>query len=188
MKFTLALAVLCVGCSAPMKMKASDLKTLEKDQGRVLGSISVVAAETDKNEGSWAWLGGGQSSTHSYSFEIKEQSSAFIDIGSKTYSVSVAPGKVESFALKMPAGKYTFSEMSQEGVSNLKATLGPKFSVAVGQNTYIGRLNVVLPARLMMGTNVLMKIGDDQEADTASLGAEYQAVLADPVKGLMSLL
>jgi hypothetical protein len=180
---SLALLWLLAGCTSPMRMEAADLDQLGPDEGRVFGSIRVDIAPASEDD---AWLQGRKASGFEYGFELEPvRGELELSLAPATYEIAVDPEREKGFALKLPAGRYRFTRMFQEGFSNLETDVRRGFEVGAGQTLYVGRLVAVLPHRLALGTVSDVRVEDGQAEAGALFGAEYQDLLAGATKAVM---
>ncbi len=167
--FTLFLLLLFSGCATPMKMAPVDLQNLTPNEGVVVGSIIV--------KGGKALLKKWNLSTENLS-----DSSTF----SKTYSITANRDEGEEiFASKMPAGDYSFSNLTQP-FSTFRVETYLPFTVKPNKTVYIGRIIIEFPPGFInIFTKVDIKVEDAREDIMASVSNQYGISLKNVETGLV---
>ena len=179
-------AILMTSCAAPMASTKEELQSLSENEGVVIGSILFVAAKGVENESGWAFLRG--TKTDDLKWIV-----SFGELGFKpfatTYTISGRPGKEEVFIKKLPAGNYNIQNASGAGTFGLSSRqyVTIHFKVEPRQTSYIGKLVVNLPDRIMVGSPVVVNIADSQEETVEKLRSEHPSILGNPVKDLATL-
>lgn len=180
-------ALSMTGCAAPMMSTKEELQSVSAKEGVVIGSILFTVAKGPKEESAWAFLKGRKA-------EDVEWKVIFGEVGSApfatTYAISAKPGKEEVFIKKLPPGEYNIQRAEPAGLFGLSTTqyvsLSIYFKVEPQQTSYIGKLEVNVPDRIMHGSRVHVAISDSQEETVAKLQSEYPSVVGNTVKSLAS--
>lgn len=178
-------SLLIAGCASPMVSTKEELQSVSANEGVVIGSILFIVAEGPKDESAWAFLKGRKA-------DDVEWTVIFGEVGfqpfATTYSISVKPGKEENFIKKLPPGNYNIQRAIPAGLfglnSNQYVSLDIYFKVEPQQTSYIGKLVVNVPDRIMLGSRVRAAISDSQEETVAKLRSEYPSVVGNTVKNL----
>jgi len=186
--YLMLVAISMTSCAAPMVSTKEELQSLAENEGVVIGSILFVAQKGAENESGWAFLRGRQTGD-------LEWTVSFGELGSNpfatTYTISAKPGKEEVFIKKLSPGDYNIRRASPAGVlglsSNQYVSLAIHFKVKPRQTSYIGKLVVNLPDRLMAGSRVRVDIADSQEETVEKLRSEHPSILGNTVKDLADL-
>ncbi|NOT31849.1 MAG: hypothetical protein HOP15_15495 [Planctomycetes bacterium] len=170
------------GC-ASMNSSKEDLEHVGKDEGIVIGSVFLHAAESEAHESGWAFLKGRKASDLDYSISISETG---FNPFATTYSISAKPGEEVVFIKNLPAGSYYMNELQTSGIFSpqLGLHVGANFAVKAGQTTYIGKLQVDFPDRIGSGSAVNVEILDAQEETIDKLRADYPSIVPGAVKEL----
>jgi hypothetical protein len=170
------------GC-ATMSSTKEELQTLGESEGIVVGSVLLTVARAPKEESGWAFLKGRKAGELDYAVSISE--TAFNPLKT-TYSVPAKPGQEEVFVKKLPAGSYSMNSVSPSGflAPQLKLTLAINFTVKPRQISYIGKLLVDFPDRIMAGSPAHVTVVDAQRDAAEELKTEHPGVARDMVKDL----
>ena len=173
---------LITGCASMVSTK-EELQSLSQNEGVVIGSVLLTVEKGSQNESGWAFLKGRKAGELDWSVSIQE--SGFNPLAT-TYSVPAEPGKEAIFIRKLPAGSYDMSRVRPVGlfVPNLYLSLGIHFTVKPGQTSYIGKLAVTLPDRIMLGSPAHVDILDAQIETVEQLRGKYSSVVENTVKDL----
>jgi len=178
-----ALALTLLSGCASMTSSKEELQSLGENEGIVVGSVLLSAANVDADESGWAFLRGRKAGELEYSVSISE---AVFNPFQTTYSVPAKPGKEEVFVKKLPVGSYNMNEITPSGflAPQLVLTLTINFNVKPRQTSYIGKLVVNFPDRIMMGSPAHVEILDAQEETVEKLRGEYPSIVPNMVKEL----
>ncbi|MGH8611541.1 MAG: hypothetical protein ACREYF_05730 [Gammaproteobacteria bacterium] len=181
-------AILMTGCAAPMVSTKEELQSLSENEGVVIGSILFIAEKGVENESAWAFLRGRRSDDVEWIVSFGELG---LNPFATTYAISAKPGKEEVFIKKLPPGNYNIQRASPAGFfglsSNQYVSLAIYFRVAPRQTSYIGKLVVNLPDRIMAGSPVRVAISDSQEGTVEKLRSEHSSILGNTVKDLATV-
>jgi hypothetical protein len=176
------ITMILAGCSSMTSSKDS-VQTRGEDDGVVFGSFVINVAPDPEHEGGWAFRKGQKADNATYAVIFARSG---LNPLKKRYMIRATPEHEEVFFKVLPAGQYAIEKISKEGFTNLEVQLDqPSFRAVAGQTTYIGKITVHLPNRIMAGSSVHLSVGDTQQDTTNSLGAEHgTSVFAGVVKGL----
>lgn len=162
-----------------------ELQSVSANEGVVIGSILFIVAQGPKDESAWAFLKGRKADDVEWTVTFGE---AGFQPFATTYAISAKPGKEEVFIKKLPPGNYNIQRAQPAGLfglsSNQYVSLNIYFKVEPQQTSYIGRLVVNVPDRIMFGSPVRVAISDSQEETVAKLRSEYPSVVGNTVKNL----
>ena len=175
--FILFLILLFSGCATPMKMAPVDLQNLTPNEGVVVGSLIVKGGKDLIGRTKWE-----------LSTENLSDSSTF----SKIYSITANRDEGEKiFVSKMPAGDYSFSDLTQP-FSTFHAKTYLPFTVQPNKTVYIGRIIIEFqPGFINISTHgepstgVDIKVEDAREDIMASVGNQYGISLKNVETGLV---
>jgi hypothetical protein len=185
--FLAALSVNCLamlsGC-APMVSSKDELQSVGENEGVVFGSFVINVEKGQESESGWAFLKGQKAGDATYSVMISEQ--GFNPL-SPNYIIRATPEKEETFIRKLPAGAYQIKKIQKEGFTNLELNVRVNFTVAPKQTTYLGKLTVLFPDRIRVGSPVRMNVTDAQRESTELLKNEHENSLSNAVKALMAV-
>ena len=142
-----------------MKMAPVDLKNLTPNEGVVVGSLIVKGGKDLIGRTKWE-----------LSTENLSDSSAF----SKIYSITANRDEGEEiFVTKMPAGDYSFSDLTQP-FSTFHAKTYLPFTVQPNKTVYIGRIIIEFPPGfIIISTGVDIKVEDTREDIMDSVSNQY---------------
>jgi hypothetical protein len=183
----LTLAVISVtGCAAPMASTKEELQALSEKEGVVFGSILLVAQKGPQDESGWGFLRGRKTDELKWTVSFGELG---INPFGQTYAIAAMPGKEEVFIKKLPAGSYNILRASPEsgiaGIpSNQYVSLSIFFKVQPQQASYIGRLVINVPDRILPGSVIRASIADFQEETVEKLRGEHPEIVGKTVKDL----
>jgi hypothetical protein len=179
----IGLLALVSGC-ASMHSSKEQLQNVGNDEGIVFGSF-VINVEPGDDGSSLAFWKGQKAGNATYAVIFTKK--GFNPIKQR-YVIRATPEKEDVFIKKLPAGWYQIEKISKEGFSNLELSLGNvNFQVVPKQTTYIGKLTIQFPKRIMVGTPVFLNVADTQHETTESLKGEHEKSLSTVVKQLVVL-
>lgn len=181
-------AILMTGCASSMVSTKEELQSLSENEGVVIGSILFIAEKGVENESAWAFLRGRKADEVEWTVSFGELG---LNPFATTYTISARPGKEEVFIKKLPPGNYNIQRASPAGFlglsSNQYVRLTIYFKVEPRQTSYIGKLVLNLPDRIMFGSPVRVAISDSQEETVEKLGSEHSSILGNTIKDLATL-
>jgi hypothetical protein len=186
---TLAIALLMSGCTTtnPLNVDPSQVHDLGPDEGIVFGSLLVEIAPEGVRFGRRA-AGSDYRLTISPargSLEALTPSAVFREeFFDEEWELLMSPGEERTFVARLPSG------YQNVGVLRLKpksfwATSGEfdinaRFRVQGRSVTYIGRLVLVLPERLLPYSTAHVRIEDSLVRDQVALGGDYGKLFDSP--------
>lgn len=160
-KFYLVLLfiLLLSGCATSMKMTPVELNNLAPNEGVIVGSLIVKGGKDLIGRTKWE-----------LSTENLSDSSTF----SKIYSITANRDEGEKiFASKMPAGDYSFSDLTQP-FSTFRIKTYLPFTVQPNKTVYIGRIIIEFPPGFInISTGVDIKVEDAREDIMDSVSNQY---------------
>lgn len=178
--------LLMAGCASPMVSTKEELQSVSANEGIVFGSILFIVAEGPKDESAWAFLKGRKADDVEWTVTFGEV--VGFQPFATTYSISAKPGNEEVFIKKLPPGNYNIRRAVPAGFfglsSNHYVSLDIYFTVEPQKSSYIGKLVVNVPDRIMLGSRVRVAISDSQEETVARLRSEHPSVVGNTVKNL----
>ncbi len=177
------LAFLLSGC-ASMNSSKEALQSIGNKEGVVVGSVLLTAAQGDANETGWSFLRGRKAGELKYSVSISETGFNPIKL---IYTLPATPGKEEFFVKKLPAGNYQMDRIEPTGIlapTAWKFPLGVVFTVKPQKVTYIGRLVVIFPDRILQGSRFKFTIQDAQKETIEKLRNDYPSIVPNAVREL----
>ena len=171
--FVLFLMLLFSGCATPMKMAPVDLQNLTPNEGVVVGSLIVK---------------GGKDLTGRTKWELSTENLSDSSVFSKIYSITASRDEGEEiFVSKMPAGDYSFSDLTQPfSTFHIKTYL--PFTVQPNKTVYIGRITIVFPPGFINTSTIErvdIKVEDAREDIMASVSNHYGISLKNVETGLV---
>jgi hypothetical protein len=176
------LAIVVSGC-ASMNSSKEQLQNVRNDEGVIFGSFVINVEQGGDDGSSLAFWKGQKAGNATYAVIFTKRG---LNPIKQRYMIRATPEKEDVFIKKLPAGWYEIEKISKEGFSNLELSLhNVNFQVVPNQNTYIGKLTVQFPKRIMVGTPVFVKVGDSQQETTESLKIEHEKSLSNVVKQLV---
>jgi hypothetical protein len=148
-------------CATPSKVTPESLKSLAPNEGIAIGSLIVRGGTHLFAPSAWELIAKNDNDSGMFPIE---------------YSVVAnRNGEEEIFALKMPAGDYTFFVLSQP-FFKLKIKLF--FTVQPNVPVYIGRIVIQFPPGLVnIYTNILYKVDDAKDDITEKVKSLYDVSL-----------
>lgn len=178
-----ALVVFLLSGCASMSSSKEELQSIGANEGVVVGSVLLTVAQGDTNESAWAFLKGRKASEMKYSVAVSE--SEFNPLKA-TYNLPATPGEEAFFVKKLPAGIYTMSSIGPTGfvAGGLSFPLNLRFDVKPQEISYIGKLVVFLPNRVMGGSRFDFSVQDAQRETIDKLKNDYPAVAPNAVRNL----
>lgn len=169
------------GCGSMVSSK-EELQRVSADEGIVVGSFLINVEKGEENESGWAFLKGQKAAAATYTVLMSERS---LNPFATKYNIRVTPGQEEFFVKKLRAGDYEIKKIQKEGFSSLELNLKATFTVVPGQTSYIGRLEVTFPDRIMVATRTFTAIVDAQQEAIAALKDKREDLGSSVVKSLM---
>lgn len=183
------LFALLASCASALHMPAQELVQLEPDESRVFGSIEVVVAPDDAEaprersggllSGLGSWLSADASDA---TFEV-----SFSRKGSSGRSLKLGPTAPKAYASLLEQGDYRIHVACDAWLGD-PIPLDSTFHVNGGETLYLGRLRLLVPARVgepgtlpLFGAQITTCVSED----LALLGEEYRAVLPAPMERLI---
>jgi hypothetical protein len=175
-------AFLLSGC-ASMTSTKEELRSLGGSEGIVVGSVLLTVEQGDANESGWAFLKGRKAGELEYYVAVSEK--GFNPLKA-TYSLPAIPGKEAFFVKKLPAGHYTMGNIGPTGFLAPQVTfpLDLGFEVTPQKVSYIGKLVVNLPNRILGGGRFEFTIQDAQQETIDKLRSDYPSIVPNSVKEL----
>ncbi len=166
-----------------MKMPVQEISQIEQTEGIIVGSVLIkVAKAREVDDSRWSFLRGKRTEDSEYpAFSILAEK---YDDPTKEYIIHAEPDQEVVFVTKMPAGDYHFHRISKP-IRSLSVRTDIPFTVHAGKKVYIGRLVIVLPARLSSTSRIILKVRDAKESTIASAREIYGNLAANVVKDLM---
>jgi hypothetical protein len=179
--FSVTCAAILSSCASMVSSK-EELQNVAENEGVVFGSLVINVEKGQEKESGWAFLKGQKAGDATYAIVVSERG---LNPLKQTYVFRATPGKEEPFIKKLPAGDYQIQKIQKEGFTNLELNLRVNFTVAPKQTTYIGKLTVQFPDRIMVGSPVRMNVTDAQQETSELLKNEHEKSLSSVVKALM---
>ena len=174
------LGIALSGC-ASMTSSKEQLQSVGEDEGIVFGSF-VINVEPGEDGSSLAFWKGQKAGNATYAVIFTK--SGYNPIKQR-YMVRATPEKEAVFIRKLPAGVYHIEKISKEGFTNLELYLNDvNFRVVPKQTTYIGKIIMQSPNRIMAGSPVRVSVADAQQETTESLRGEHEKSVSTVVKEL----
>ncbi len=173
--------VLLSGC-ATLQSSKEELQGMNEEEGIIIGSVLLSVQPGEAQESGWAWLKGRKAAEQDYALNARETG---LNPFSSTYAIQIKAGEENIFVKKLQAGSYRFIDVTKTGFGPLKVDVGIGFTVTPGQATYIGKLVIIMPDRIGIGTKVTFSIQDEQEKIVKHVSTEYQGLIPTLTKGLM---
>ena len=138
------------GCATSSKITPEDLKSLAPNEGVAIGSVIIRGGDDLLGRTEWELVA-----------KDNNDSSMFPD----NYSIIAnRDGDEKIFALKIPAGNYTFFVLSQSGFSTFKSKMNLSFTVQPTEPVYIGRIIIEFPPGYITAfTNIRYKVVDAKD-------------------------
>jgi hypothetical protein len=172
------------GC-ASMTSSKEDLRDIAENEGVVFGSFLIDLDPGEEDGSAWEFWKGQKAGDATYAAEFTKTG---LNPIKPRYSLRATPEQEAVFIKKLPAGQYQVEKVMKEGFTNLELKLkGVTFRVAPGQTTYIGKLTLQFPSRIMTGTPVRVSVRDTQQETTEALRDEYRESLSNAVKELITV-
>jgi hypothetical protein len=170
---------LSVGCSGRSLVDpAASAGPLANNEGLVYGSFLVVVdRDSPVPSGSYEWYGPEDRRTF-YELLVHRRGSMGYGTAASTSYVRTRAWEAVPFVAKMRAGKYKAGRMnmyigSAEHVKRrlVDTRLGFAYEVEPGKTTYLGRMVVAVPTKMIpRRTKVTYWVEDHAEEDLAALG------------------
>jgi len=165
-----------------MTSSKEQLQSVGEDEGVVFGSFVINVEKGEANESGLGFLKGQKAGNATYAVIFTK--SGYNPIKQR-YMVRATPEKEAVFIRKLPAGVYHIEKISKEGFTNLELYLNDvNFRVVPKQTTYIGKIIMQSPNRIMAGSPVRVSVADAQQETTESLRGEHEKSLSTVVKEL----
>lgn len=182
----------CASMNSMNSMNSSkeELRNLGANEGVVVGSVLITVEGGDTNESGLASHFARKADELEYSVSISETGSNPPKV---TYTLPATPGKEAFFVKILPAGNYKMVNIRPTGAltptlaltpTALVFPLGPSFNIKPQKVSYIGKLVVTLPNRIMMGSPYQFTVQDAQQETIDKLKNDYPSIMANAVKEL----
>lgn len=175
--FFTAMALQVSGC-ATMNSTSDELQTVAENEGIIIGSIEIVVAEGNANDG---WTKGRKAGELEYTLNVAQHG---LNPFQETYTLPATPGKEAFFVKKLKSGRYEILNLQPTGwlaPTNLYFPLKLKFEVMPQQTSYIGKLVVQLPARIGYGSHFDFSVVNAMDYTLAQLRGDYPSLADKPV-------
>ena len=176
------------GCTTTPSLDISDgpIEPPGQDIGIVIGSVLV---QTDQQPpDSWFnKLFGRKAAGFDYDFEILRaiDPSRPQPPDEENYALEVKPAEERIFVARLPFGRYVINSFRYKRISVLAGTLGLNFVVAPRTTLYIGRLILMVPPRVTLGTPYTVEIQNAREATIDALQTQHPGLGRDAVDALI---
>lgn len=148
--------VLLSGCATSSTMMLDNLKVLAPNEGIAIGSLIIRGGDDIFGRTEWKLIA------------KKDNDSSIFP---KMYSIIAnRDGDEKIFALKMPAGDYTFYVLSQSGFSNAKYEVKLSFTIQPNKSVYIGKIIFEFPpGNINIFTKIRNKVVDAKDDITKAV-------------------
>jgi len=178
---TVLLAIALSGC-ASMTSSKEELQSIGENEGVVFGSFVINVEQSEGSESGLGFLKGQKAGNATYAVIFAKSG---LNPLKQRYVIRASPEKEAVFIRKLPAGQYQIEKISKEGFTNLELDLrNVNFRVMPKQTTYIGKVIMEFPNRIMVGSPVRVNVADAQQGATDSLRGEHEKSLSTVVKEL----
>ncbi len=177
---TVAISVACLaGCAGkPLGVMAPQLADLGPEEGIVYGSFVVVVDEDARvPTGKYAWFGPEDRRTH-YELNVHKRGSLGVGLNASHRYVRTRAWEAEPFVTVLPIGSYDAGRMNMYTGSRTRVAkrlvdthVDFRFDVEPGVATYLGRMIVAVPPKMIPGkTKVSFWVEDHPTEDGAAVG------------------
>lgn len=177
---TVAVAVACLtGCAAqPLGAMAPELSQLGPKEGLVYGSFLVVVdRDADVPGGKYAWFGPEDRRTH-YELNVHRRGTLGTGVAASHRYVRTRAWEAEPFVTVLPVGSYNAGRMNMYTGTHTRVSkrlvdtnVDFRFEVEPGVATYLGRMIVAVPPKMIPGkTPVSFWVEDHPDEDGAAVG------------------
>jgi hypothetical protein len=172
-------SVLLVGCSSTPTLSSDqntpkdDFKTISVDQGVIVGSFLVSTLPKTSGEIEPSFFSGGLFSDKGQ-YSLWFLGTTFLAAKHNLYATG---NKEEFFVKKIPAGFYRFDDIGAGGI-HFKLPFKDSFRVEPGKVTYIGRVQVTVPAVLRPGVRFSVVRMNNLEATKAELAGAFPELVS----------
>ena len=178
---TVLLAIALSGC-ASMTSSKEELQNIGENEGVVFGSFVINVEQSEGSESGLGFLKGQKAANATYAVIFAKSG---LNPLKKRYLIRAIPEKEAVFIRKLPVGQYQIEKISKEGFTNLELELRDvNFRVMPKQTTYIGKVIMQFPNRIMVGSPVRVNVADAEQEATDSLRGEHEKSLSRVVKEL----
>ena len=178
---TVLLAIALSGC-ASMTSSKEELQNIGENEGVVFGSFVINVEQSEGSESGLGFLKGQKAANATYAVIFAKSG---LNPLKKRYVIRARPEKEAVFIRKLPVGQYQIEKISKEGFTNLELELrNVNFRVMPKQTTYIGKVIMQFPNRIMAGSPVRVNVADAEQEATDSLRGEHEKSLSRVVKEL----
>lgn len=170
------------GCSAkPLGATVPDLSELGPKEGLVYGSFLVVVDdEAHVPGGKYSWYGPTDRRTH-YELNVHRLGTLNGGVASSHRYVRTRAWEAEPFVAVLPMGRYDAGRMNMYTGTDTKVVrrlvdthVDFRFEVEPGVATYLGRMVVAVPPKMIPGkTKVTYWVEDHPADDGESLGLDF---------------
>ena len=185
----LAITLLLSGCitAHPLNVDPSQVYDLGPDEGIVFGSVRVEIAKEGGGFGRRAARSDYRLTISPARGSVALTPSAIIREELRVdeqWELLVSPGEERTFVARLPSGYKNVDALHLKPKS-IWATSGDfgiqaSFRVTSGGVTYIGRLVLVLPERLINFSTAHVRVEDSLARDQAALGGDYGELFDSP--------
>jgi hypothetical protein len=170
------------GCASMISSK-EELQSIGDNEGVVVGSVLITAEQRNENE-PW-WVLARKSGELEYSLAVSE---AGFNPMKRTYTLSATPGKEEFFVKKFLVGNYEIDSINLTGFlvpAGMKFPLGLGFTVKPKKITYIGKIVVTAPYRIVSGGGFRFAIQDAKQETVEKLRNDYPSIFTNIATDLL---
>lgn len=153
------------GCATSSKVTSADLKTLAPSEGIAIGSLIIRGGDDMFGRTEWKLIAKNDNDSGMFP--------------SNYPIIANRDGEEKIFALKMPAGDYTFFVLSQTtALSSFKIKMKLGFTVQPNKPVYIGRIIIEFPpGEITVATNIRYKVDDAKDDITEKVKSLYDVSL-----------
>lgn len=181
----LAISALLGACSwtHPLHVEPSGLGSVGAEEGIVFGSLRVDVTPAGSGDDL-----GRLANKFTYLFTFPGPRPEFdIALIHDTWKMDVGPGEEHVFVARLPAGHQWVGTVRPKPFFSGAFDIHAGFRVTPGRPTYIGRLVIVFPTRLMAWSEAEVRVEDALQATMDHLAGSYAQVLAAPRSELIDV-
>ena len=165
-----------------MTSSKEELQSIGENEGVVFGSFVINVEPSEGSESGLGFLKGQKAANATYAVIFAKSE---LNPLKQRYVIRARPEKEAVFIRKLPVGQYQIEKISKEGFTNLELELrNVNFRVMPKQTTYIGKVIMQFPNRIMAGSPVRVNVADAEQEATDSLRGEHEKSLSRVVKEL----
>lgn len=155
----------------------ADIRTLTENEGVVIGSIFVRVAEAPIDS---SWRQERRLERTVWLFELEKENNPLLK-----RNIRVQPGVERHFVEKLRSGRYYFRRMSGVVFTHAYVPLGIHFSVTPQTITYLGRIEVTVPQRVIE-RKVSYRVVDAEAGTLEILKTQYPQYATEVTKRLVN--